>query len=68
MFSRCASGSCDFVLFSVDDRTWIVEDIILSRELDGLARKELDSLAQGLNFDGSILEKCKSRKVYSHTI
>lgn len=68
MFSRCASGSCDFVLFSVDDRACIVEDIILDRELDGVARDKLDNLAKGLNFDCSILEKCKSRNVYSNTI
>ena len=68
MFSRCAKGSCDFVLFSVDDRACIVEDIVLNRELDGFARKELDSLAQGLKIDGSILEKRKSPKVYSNTI
>ena len=68
MFSRCASGSCDFVLFSVDDRACIVEDIVLDWELNGLARKELDSLAQGLKFDGSILEKCNFQKIYPDTI
>ena len=59
MFSRCARGSCDFVLFSVDDRAWIVEDIALNRELDGLLREKLESLTKGLNFDDSILEVMK---------
>lgn len=59
MFSRCASGSCDFVLFSVDDWACIVEDIALNRELDGLLREKLESLTKGLNFDDSILEVMK---------
>lgn len=59
MFSRCASGSCDFVLFSVDDWACIVEDIALNRELDGLLREKLESLTKGLNFDDSILEVIK---------
>lgn len=54
MFSRCASGSCDFVLFSVDDRAWIVEDIALGPGLDGMLREKLDSLAKDLNFDDSM--------------
>ena len=56
------------MLFSVDDRACIVEDIVLDWELNGLARKELDSLAQGLKFDGSILEKCNFQKIYPDTI
>ena len=59
MFSRCASGSCDFVLFFVDDWACIVEDIALNRELDGLLREKLESLTKGLNFDDSILEVMK---------
>jgi len=59
MFSRCASGSCDFVLFSVDDRACIVEDIALDQELDGLLREKLDSMAKGLSFGDSILEISK---------
>ena len=59
MFSRCASGSCDFVPFSVGLRACIVEDIALKRELDNLLRERLDSLTKGLNFDGSILEIIK---------
>lgn len=59
MFSRCASGSCDFELFSVDDRACIVEDIALDQELDGLLREKLDSMAKGLSFGDSILETSK---------
>jgi len=29
MFSRCASGSCEFVVFSADEQALIVEDIAL---------------------------------------
>jgi hypothetical protein len=54
MFSRCASGSCDFVLFSVEDRTWIVEDIALRPKLDGTLREKLDSLFKDLNFGDSM--------------
>jgi hypothetical protein len=50
MFSRCASGSCDFVLFSFDDRAWIVEDIALEPKLDGMLREKLDSLVKDLKF------------------
>ena len=56
MFSRCASGSCDFVPFSVALRACIVEDIALKRELDESLREIFDSLAKGLNFDDSILK------------
>ena len=59
MFSRCARGSRDFVLFSVDDRAWNVEEIALKRELDGMLREKLGSLVTGLNFDGSMFESCK---------
>ena len=37
----------------------IVEDIALKRELDGLLREKLDSLAKDLNFGDSILEMSK---------
>ena len=59
MFSRCASGSCDFVLFSVDDRACIVEDIALNRVLDDLLREKLASMAKGLNFGDSMLKISK---------
>jgi hypothetical protein len=68
MFSRCASGSCDFVLFSVDDRAWIVEDIVLGRALDAFACNKLDSLAKGLELDGIMLEKGKYLKAFSKII
>ena len=60
MFSRCASGSCDFLPFSVDDRAWNVEDIALNRELDGLLREKLDSLVKGFSFGDSIFGEDKS--------
>ena len=59
MFSRCARGSCDFVLFSVDDRAWIVVEIVLRRKLDGTLREKLESLAKGLKFGDSMFETCK---------
>ena len=63
MFRRCARGSCDFVLFSVDDRAWIVEDIVLRRILDGMLREKLDSLVKDLNFGDSMFETCKYWKL-----
>lgn len=56
MFSCCASGSCDFVLFSVGLRACIVEDIALNREVDGWLREKLDSLVKDLKFGDSMLE------------
>ena len=47
------------MLFSVDDRAWIVEDIVLRRILDGMLREKLDSLVKDLNFGGSMFEACK---------
>jgi hypothetical protein len=56
MFSRCASGSCDFVLFSAGEQAWIVEDIALIWKSDKLLREKRDSLLEGLKLRESISE------------
>jgi len=68
MFSRCARGSCDFVLFSVDDRAWIVEDIVLRRKLGGMLREKLDSLVKGFKFGDSMFGTCKYSRLFLEMI
>lgn len=56
MFRRCASGSCDFVPFSIDDLAWIVVDIGLSRRHGGSLREKLDNLAWSRRFRDNMLQ------------
>lgn len=55
MFSRCASGSCDIVPLSVDDRARIVVDIGLRRRHAGFLREVPDSLVGSLRLRDNIL-------------